>query len=180
MLLAPRKHRRVRLEASRRKHLVVGEVRAGPVRRERLLGIVQGTEAVGERGQRLAHTGHVFGIVAVQVAHGGQTAIVPHERKASADVAGGEALVRGVVMRVRVAVVELVGDRGDRRQVLERGEGGVRVGQTHSRLAHGHGRVEVTGQCGVAPVLTGALQDRSHAGNHRRTSVGYQVPVGGR
>ncbi len=88
--------------------------------------------------------------------------------------------MRGVVMRMRMRVVELIRDCRYRWQVLKRREGGVSIGQTHARLAHTHSGMQVARQRGVAPVLTGALQDRSHAGHHRRAPVGNQAPVGSR
>lgn len=74
--------------------------------------------------------------------------------------------MRGMVVRVRVGMMELVGDAGDGRKMLERGESGVRVGEAHTGLAHGHRRVQVSGERRVCPVIPGTLQDGSHAGDH--------------
>lgn len=131
VLLAAREHRRMRVETAG-EHLVVGEVRARPVRGQSLLRVVQRAEPVGQRRQRRRHGGHVFRIVPVQVADGRQAAVISHECKASAHVARGEALVRGVVVRVRVRVMKLVRHSRDRGQMLERSERCVSVRQTHA------------------------------------------------
>lgn len=106
-------------------HLVGGHgsTRVG-IMGEPLLGVVDAAQTGAREGREaLAHAGHVLVVGSIEVIHGGQPALVPHEREATAHVARQAlVVVRVVVVMVVVVMVgKLVRDGGDGRQRLQRG-----------------------------------------------------------
>lgn len=165
VLLAPGQH--VGLEAPRGDHLVVGDVRSVTIGAESLLGAVQRPETVGQGGKRLPHTGHVFGVVAIEVAHGSEASVVPHQGEAAADIPGCESLVRRMMVSMWVWMVKFLRDGGYGGQVLQRRQRGVGAAQAHPGVArHGHRRMQGARQSVVCAVVPCSLQYRGHAGHH--------------
>lgn len=167
VLLAPGQHCCVGLKSPGGDYFVVGEVSSGSVGAESLLRTVQRAEAVGQRGQRLPHARHVFRVVTVDVTHGGETSVVPHQGETAAYVPGCESLVRRVVMSMRMRMVKFLRHGGYRRQVLQRRQRGVGAAQAHPGVAgHGHGRMQGARQSVIGTVVPRSLQYRGHAGHH--------------
>lgn len=167
VLLAPGQHCCVGLKSPRGDDFVVREVSSGTVGAESLLRTVQRPEPVGQRGQRLSHAGHVFRVVAIDVTHGGETSVVPHQSETAANVPGCQSLVRRVVVSMRVRMVKFLRHCGYGGQVLQRRQRSVGATQAHAGVAgHGHGRMQGARQSVICAVVPGSLQYRGHAGHH--------------
>ncbi|KAJ1210632.1 hypothetical protein NDU88_005994 [Pleurodeles waltl] len=123
-------------------HLVVGPV---PVQALRAHG-----------GQALAHGRHLL-VGPVEAVEGRQPALVAQEAEAAP-----------APVRLPLVRVELVGDGGDGRQRLQRGQRGVGAAQGgRGRVAgHAHGVVQRHGQLVPVVLAARAVQQRGHAGDH--------------
>lgn len=94
-------------------HLLGGHGGTGVGVVGQLLGVVYAPQTrPGERRQALPHAGDILVVGAVEIVHGSQPPVIPHEGEAAADVARYP-LVR-MMMMVVVVMGEFVGHGGDR------------------------------------------------------------------